>query len=125
MPASACGMFGLKPSRGRNPIGPDFSWESEGLSTSGVITRTVRDSAAMLDATEGAEPGSPYVAPGPTGFLAALSQERVFGSDRIEIPVDFTHIFNQDDEAFFKTSEMKELDQQLGDLDGCKLSFYL
>jgi len=73
MPASACGMFGLKPSRGRNPIGPDFSWESEGLSTSHVITRSVRDSAAMLDATEGAEPGSPYVAPGPTGFLAALS----------------------------------------------------
>ncbi len=74
MPASACGMFGLKPSRGRNPIGPDFSWEAEGLSTSGVITRTVRDSAAMLDATEGPEPGSPYAAPGPTGFLAALNE---------------------------------------------------
>ena len=72
MPASACGVFGLKPSRGRNPIGPDFGWELEGLSTSGVITRTVRDSAAMLDATEGPEHGSPYVAPGPTGFLAAL-----------------------------------------------------
>jgi len=66
-------VFGLKPSRGRNPIGPDFGWEAEGLSTSGVITRTVRDCAAMLDATEGPEPGSPYVAPGPTGFLAALN----------------------------------------------------
>lgn len=73
VPASACGVFGLKPSRGRNPIGPDFGWEYEGLSTSHVITRTVRDSAAMLDATEGPEPGSPYVAPGPTGFLAALN----------------------------------------------------
>jgi len=74
MPASACGVFGLKPSRGRNPIGPDFSWEAEGLSTSGVITRTVRDTAAMLDVTEGPEPGSPYSAPGPTGFLSALDQ---------------------------------------------------
>ncbi len=75
MPASACGVFGLKPSRGRNPIGPDFSWEYEGQSTSHVVSRTVRDTAAMLDATEGPEPGSPYVAPGRTGFLAALSQD--------------------------------------------------
>lgn len=72
MPASACGVFGLKPTRGRNPIGPDFSWEYEGMSTSHIVSRSVRDSAAMLDATEGVEPGSAYVAPGPTGFLAAL-----------------------------------------------------
>ena len=75
MPASACGLFGLKPSRGRNPIGPDFSWEYEGQSTSHILSRTVRDSAAMLDATEGLEPGSPYVAPGPTGFLAATKTD--------------------------------------------------
>ncbi len=73
MPASACGIFGLKPSRGRNPIGPDFSWEYEGQSTSHIVSRTVRDTAAMLDVTEGPEPGSPYVAPGPTGFLAGLN----------------------------------------------------
>ena len=54
MPASACGVFGLKPSRGRNPIGPDFSWEYEGQSTSHIVSRTVRDTAAMLDATGGA-----------------------------------------------------------------------
>jgi amidase len=75
MPASACGVFGLKPSRGRNPIGPDFSWEYEGQSTSHIVSRTVRDTAAMLDATEGPEPGSPYVAPGPAGFLAALNED--------------------------------------------------
>jgi amidase len=75
MPASCCGVFGLKPSRGRNPVGPDFRWELEGLSTSHVISRSVRDSAAALDATAGVEPGSPYAAPGPTGFLAALSEQ--------------------------------------------------
>jgi amidase len=76
MPSSCCGVFGLKPSRGRNPIGPDFRWELEGLSTSHVIARSVRDSAAALDATAGVEPGSPYAAPGPTDFLAALSEPR-------------------------------------------------
>jgi amidase len=75
MPASACGVFGLKPTRGRNPIGPDFSWEYEGMSTSHVVSRSVRDTAAMLDATEGVEPGSAYAAPGPRGFLAALEGE--------------------------------------------------
>jgi amidase len=75
MPASACGVFGLKPSRGRNPIGPDFGWEYEGQSTSHILSRTVRDSAAMLDATAGPEPGSPYVAPGPSGFLAGLEAD--------------------------------------------------
>ncbi len=75
MPASACGVFGLKPSRGRNPIGPDFSWEYEGQSTSHVLSRTVRDSAAMLDAVSGPEPGSPYVAPGGGAFLEALEAD--------------------------------------------------
>ena len=75
MPASACGIFGLKPSRGRNPIGPDFSWEYEGQSTSHIVSRSVRDSAAMLDATAGVEPGSPYDAPGGGGFLEATRRD--------------------------------------------------
>ena len=75
MPASACGVFGLKPTRGRNPIGPDFSWEYEGQSTSHIVSRTVRDTAAMLDATQGLEPGSAYVAPGHSGFLSVLDSD--------------------------------------------------
>lgn len=73
--AAACGVFGLKPSRGRNPIGPNFEWEYEGQSTSHIVSRTVRDTAAMLDATAGPELGSPYVATGPTEFLAGLEAD--------------------------------------------------
>lgn len=57
-PASCCGLFGLKPSRGRNPIGPDFDEEWDGMSCSHVLTRSVRDSAAMLDSVSGPEQGS-------------------------------------------------------------------
>jgi amidase len=59
VPASCCSLFGLKPSRGRNPIGPDFDEEWDGMSCSHVLTRSVRDSAAMLDAVCGYENGSP------------------------------------------------------------------
>lgn len=74
MPAANCGLFGLKPSRGRNPIGPDFSWKLGGLSTSHVITRTVRDSAMALDATSAAEPGSPYRCDGAGEFAKSLGE---------------------------------------------------
>ena len=75
LPASACGIFGLKPTRGRNPIGPDFDWECGGQSTSHIVSRTVRDSAAMLDATAGPEPGSPYAAPPGERFLDATTRD--------------------------------------------------
>lgn len=63
IPASACGLVGLKPTRGRNPLGPDFGDVVAGLCHEHVLTRSVRDSAAMLDCTQGAELGDPYCAP--------------------------------------------------------------
>ena len=71
-PAAWCGVFGMKPSRGRNPMGPAFGEGWDGAVADHVITRSVRDSAAMLDATSGAEIGAPYVIAPPTGsFLQA------------------------------------------------------
>ena len=74
IPASCCGLFGLKPSRGRVPLGPPLTEGWGGMSTHHAVTRTVRDSAALLDATHGLEPGSRYCAPTPqrTFLEAAL-----------------------------------------------------
>jgi amidase len=63
IPSSATGLFGLKPTRGRNPSGPIEGESWFGLSGGHAVTRTVRDSAALLDATNGPEPGDSYVAP--------------------------------------------------------------
>ncbi|WP_375765615.1 amidase [Archangium gephyra] len=65
IPASACGLFGLKPTRARNPLGPDVGEGWGGFVQQHVLTRSVRDSAAMLDATHGTDPGAPYAAPPP------------------------------------------------------------
>jgi amidase len=73
IPSSCNGVFGLKPSRGRNPIGPDAGEGWNGLSVQHVITRSVRDSAAFLDVTHGPEPGDPYAAPSMSGsFLDGI-----------------------------------------------------
>ena len=61
IPSACCGLFGLKPSRGRNPTGPVFGELWQGAVVEHVISRTVRDSAAMLDATQGADSGPPYI----------------------------------------------------------------
>jgi len=60
IPASCCGLFGLKPTRGRMPMGPDRGESSGGFGSAHAVTRTVRDSAALLDATAGSDLGAPY-----------------------------------------------------------------
>lgn len=65
IPSSCCGLFGLKPTRGRNPVGPAAGEGWQGAVVEHVLTRSVRDSAAVLDFTNGMDAGSRCVTPPP------------------------------------------------------------
>lgn len=84
IPASCCGLVGLKPTRGRTPVGPDIAEAWHGFSIDHVLSRSVRDSAAMLDATHGADVGAPYVAPAPE---RPYLEEIGFGPGKLRIAV--------------------------------------
>ena len=92
IPAANCGLFGLKPTRARTPVGPEVGEGWSGFVCEGIVSRSVRDTAAMLDATHGPEAGAPYYAPGfdgsyleesrraPTRLRIAYSPTSLFGS---------------------------------------------
>jgi amidase len=76
VPAACCGLFGLKPTRARTPAGPDLGEGWSGASVAHAITRSVRDSAALLDAAAGPDVGDPYWAPPPARpFLAEVGAD--------------------------------------------------
>jgi len=86
-PAACCGLVGLKPTRGRNTMAPYTGEGLGGLSAEHAVTLTVRDSAALLDATAGAGPGDPYVAP---PLARSLSSE--VGADPGRLRIAFTSV---------------------------------
>lgn len=76
IPAACCGLVGLKPGRGLVPMGPSLGEAMHGAATNGVISRSVRDSAAMLDVLAGGEPSGPYVPGVPSeSFLSQVGQD--------------------------------------------------
>ncbi len=97
IPAACCGLFGIKPSRGRNPAGPGHGRIWQDAVQEHVISRSVRDSAAMLDATHGGDVGAPYIVrPPERPFLDEVLQEpgslKIAFSTRSPIGPRFTTI---------------------------------
>ncbi|MEJ2435932.1 MAG: amidase family protein, partial [Pseudolabrys sp.] len=76
IPASCCGLVGLKPTRGRTSYAPDFGEIIDGLGNDLVVSRSVRDTAAILDAVQGNVPGDPYWAPpAPASYREAIKRK--------------------------------------------------
>jgi amidase len=91
MPASCCGVVGLKPTRGRITAAPAVPYPGD-LSVDFAITRSIRDTAALLDAVAGPSPGDPYsIAPPAGSYLAAIGER----PEKLRIAVSTTHMWQR------------------------------
>ena len=87
IPASCCGLVGLKPSRGRVSLAPELSEFAGGVAIEGCVSRNVADTALMLDVISGYEPGDPYWAPDPSApFAEAVEPQPRHAAHRLSPP---------------------------------------
>ncbi|HKT01958.1 MAG TPA: amidase [Rugosimonospora sp.] len=113
IPASCCGLFGLKPGRGLVPSGPVYGEGMHGAAVNGVISRSVRDTAAMLDVLRGADPDAPYL-PAAGGPRFADEVNRPPGRLRIGVQTESTLNPDPHPEALAAVTDAVQLLNDLG-----------
>lgn len=113
IPAACCGLFGLKPTRGQTPAGPLAGEGWSGMACVHAVTRSVRDSAALLDATAGVGFGAPYAAqPSAESYLAATQRDP--GRLRIAVQTQAWNDFEPDADCQAALEDAAELCASLG-----------
>jgi amidase len=113
IPASCCGLVGLKPSRGRVSLAPEFSEFAGAVAIEGCVSRNVGDSALILDVISGYEPGDPYWAPDPSApFVDAVGRSP--GTLRVAYATAAPNAVPVHDECAAAVVEAAELLESLG-----------
>lgn len=130
IPATFCGLFGMKPTRGRTPMGPFAGEVWQGAACEGVLTRSVRDSAALLDLLSAPDHGAPYIIPSPELPYIKEVQKK---PGKLKIAFSTTTIYNSevDPECVKAVEESVKLCRKLGhtvtedapELDGPSIAF--
>jgi amidase len=130
IPAAFCGLFGIKPSRGRTPVGNSLGRHWQGASVDHVLTRTVRDSALMLNLIKGYEPGAAFHSPPhDADYLACVSQpltQKLRIAFSVRSPIG-TRVDDECRQAVYKTVKWLEsmghiIEEKDAPVDGKKLA---